>query len=54
MGAVSAFTTGNYQCKPVITGLKDVRDRKILRTEFLESSVYYYSSYTWLKIAKKN
>ena len=31
----------------------DVKDRKILHTEFFKSSVYYYSSYTWSKIDEK-
>ena len=45
-----------YQCQhdhPVshfepsqLTILKDVHDRKILHTQFFQSSVYYYSSYT--------
>ena len=34
--------------------VKDVRDRKILHTEFFQSSVYYYSSYTQSKIDEKN
>ena len=35
--------------------IKDVSDRnsKILRTEFFESSIYYYSSYNWSKFMKK-
>ena len=42
-------------CVPVLHLFlfKDVRDRKILRTEFFQSSVCFYSSYTWSKIDEK-
>ena len=43
----------NWGVKRVINckrAIKDDRDRKILHTEFFQSSVYYYSKFTESKI----